>query len=74
LSVDCTRYKGAADGVELLLKAGANVDAKDARGRTPLDWAAYPFIIISFLFSILFSILFYFIFIFLLYEREYLVP
>ena len=36
------RYKSAADGVELLLKAGANVDAKDSRGRTPLDWAAYP--------------------------------
>jgi ankyrin repeat protein len=34
-------YKSAADGVELLLKAGANVDAKDTRGRTPLDWAAY---------------------------------
>lgn len=34
-------YKSAADGVELLLKAGANVDAKDSRGRTPLDWAAY---------------------------------
>jgi len=38
---DYKRYKSAADGVELLLKAGANVDAKDSRGRTPLDWAAY---------------------------------
>lgn len=39
---DTKRYKRAEDGVELLLKAGANVDAKDARGRTPLDWASYP--------------------------------
>jgi len=40
-SLHWATYKSAAEGIELLLKAGANVDAKDSRGRTPLDWAAY---------------------------------
>ena len=32
-------YDGQKETAELLITAGADVNAKDANGRTPLDWA-----------------------------------
>ncbi len=49
------RYKGAEDGVKLLLERDADVSATDAKGRTPLDWASYH--LYSFCYTILYLIL-----------------